>query len=168
MQIEVDVYRDIPGYEGLYQVSDRGNVRSVRKNRLLRLQNLKGYRSVQLSAGDGYKQWLVHRLVLLAFEGPSGLCVNHKDGCRANNVLSNLEYVTYSENNYHAYRIGHAVPHNTPKYGENCNLAKLSNADVLAIRSLSGKALQREIARQFGVTANTIWRILNGQSRMVA
>jgi hypothetical protein len=79
-----------------------------------------------------------------------------------------LEYVTYSENNYHAYRIGHAVPHNKPRYGEDCNLAKLSNTEVLEIRSLAGKAFQREIAQRFGVTTNHVWRILNGQSRMVA
>ena len=169
MDDTLEIYRDVPGFEGLYQVSDCGNVKSLRKNRLLKLQNLKGYKKVQLFLGDGhYVQWLVHRLVLLVFVGPSELCVNHKDGCRTNNALSNLEYVTYSENNFHAYRIGLATPHNTSRHGEACNLSRLSNCAVQEIRALAGKALQREIAQRFGVTTITIWRILNGQSRQVA
>lgn len=116
-------WRDVPGYEGYYQVSNDGRVRSVdrvvpclgdgrpRFSTLRKGVELKphkdkyGYMIVNLSKDGTRKKHKVHRLVMLAFAGecPDGLQVNHKDENKANNRVGNLEYVTCKENiNYGA------------------------------------------------------------------
>lgn len=106
----MEEYRDIQGYEGLYQVSNYGNVRSLYgKSRILKpSKDSGGYLSVGLSKNNSVKRHLVHRLVCAAFldnpnEKPE---VNHKDGIKTNNNVLNLEYVTPSENTNHAYANG--------------------------------------------------------------
>lgn len=113
-----EIWKDIKGYEGIYQVSNIGRVRSFdRYTRGLKKMfkpgcirkpfDTTGYESVALS-NSGDKTFMVHRLVADAFiPNPKGLpCVNHIDGNKKNNVVSNLEWVTYSENTRHAIRIG--------------------------------------------------------------
>lgn len=116
-------WRAVVGYESTYEVSDLGNVRrsgpAARNGRgrgggarigLQLKQHLVngGYQVVQLWQGGRPKTRLVHRLVAEAFIGPvlEGSEVNHKDGDKSNNCRSNLEYVTHSENNKHAYQTG--------------------------------------------------------------
>lgn len=110
-----EVWKDIPGYEGLYQVSNYGNVRSLNYNKQIgNVKELKqklrsnGYLEVHLSKDSKRKYFLVHRLVAEAFlENPYLLPqVNHIDGNKSNNYVSNLEYVTNSENQKHAYDTG--------------------------------------------------------------
>ena len=99
----MEIWKDIKGYEGLYQVSSLGRVK--RRNKLLRLNtNTYGYKHVTLSKGNVKKTAVVHRLVASAFiENPLGLPqINHKDGNKSNNAVSNLEWVTPKENNRHA------------------------------------------------------------------
>lgn len=100
-------WRTVPGYEGLYEVSDLGRVRSlrVREGRpfpyILNEQvNYKGYLRVCLSKDAKSKMWFVHLLVLLAFVGPKKPKVQtrHMDGDPTNNCLSNLRYGTAREN----------------------------------------------------------------------
>jgi hypothetical protein len=105
-----ETWKPIPGYEGAYEVSDLGRVRSLARvtdrgrrwqGRLLTpcpLQN--GYLIVTLWRDGRQRSPLVHRLVLLAFvgEGPEGTEVRHADGSRTNNALSNLSWGTHSEN----------------------------------------------------------------------
>ena len=95
----------VPGYEGLYEVSDQGAVMSLKKGRRPRkLQWWRGlYRTIQLfdKTGTGRaKGFYVHNLVLLAFVGPrpDGLVTRHLNGNPSDNRLSNLAYGTYSEN----------------------------------------------------------------------
>jgi hypothetical protein len=110
--LSLTIWKDVIGYEGHYQVSDSGNVISVKKTtyKFMRLFNNKqGYPRVTLSKNGKMKQVFVHRLVAKAFIGdiPEGYTVNHIDGNKTNNNLSNLEIVTYSENNLHAcYTLG--------------------------------------------------------------
>jgi hypothetical protein len=100
-------WRDIAGYEGLYQVSNLGRVKSLaRKNRLqdkiLTPCNLtSGYLFVALRKNGNTKQFTVHRLVSCAFiPNPENKpCVDHIDCNRHNNCAANLSWVTYSENN---------------------------------------------------------------------
>lgn len=101
----MEIWKDIRGYEGLYQVSNLGRVRS--KTKLLHLNtNTYGYKHVTLSKGNVQKTVLVHRLVASTFiENPIGLPqINHKDGDKSNNTVGNLEWVTQGGNNRHAIK----------------------------------------------------------------
>lgn len=108
--MEKEIWRDIPGYEGHYQVSDLGRVRGVTRSfvnknghsghvrgRIMKPGphgKYRNYLQVQLSVLDKKKSFTIHRLVMLAFVGPSSLEVDHKDRDSANNKLSNLRYCT--------------------------------------------------------------------------
>lgn len=122
-----EIYKDIPEYKGIYQVSNLGNIKSVArsytnskgktyniKERILKLTISNGYYSVTLN-NKGKKRFTVHRLVALAFiENPSNKDeVNHIDGNKLNNCYKNLEWCTKSENTLHAYRTGLMTPNNT-------------------------------------------------------
>lgn len=90
-----EIWKDIEGYEDLYQVSNRGKVRSLRRNIILR-QGItsNGYKSVNLYKNKGYKHFRIHRLVAEAFlPNPNNLpFVNHKDENKLNNCVENLEW----------------------------------------------------------------------------
>lgn len=105
-----EIWKDIPGFVGLYQVSNLGNIKSFVKSTkhqnqshlLKQYVNNSGYRYVQLYLEKGKrKHFLVHKLVAMAFlENPNNyLCVNHKDENKLNNCVDNLEYCTYQYNN---------------------------------------------------------------------
>lgn len=95
-----EIWKDIKGYEGLYQVSNLGNVRSLgnnkkRKEKILKLsQTPKGYQIVYLSNKNQGKNYYIHRLVASAFiPNPNNLPqVNHKDEIKTNNMVDNLEW----------------------------------------------------------------------------
>jgi len=103
-----ETWKAVVGYEGLYDVSDLGRVRSLNYNRTGSVHLLKEvvgsgmYTSVNLCKAGQAKQDRVHSLVAKSFLDPDylskGLVVNHKDFNRQNNVLSNLEIVTYRDN----------------------------------------------------------------------
>lgn len=109
----MEQWKDVPGFEGRYQVSDQGRVRNV-KGRVLKPQLVNsGYHVVHLvPAPRSRKIALVHRLVALAFlpSDPDRSHVNHKDFDRLNNWATNLEWVTPSENMLHAFADGRANP----------------------------------------------------------
>lgn len=169
-----EIWKDIPNYEGLYQVSSTGRVKSIDRNTInkhgkqqkfngtLRTQFLSdnGYYRVRLSKLNKGKYHPVHRLVALAFcpnffDKPY---INHKDGNKINNQFSNLEWVTQSENAKHAYRTGLA-----DNKGENHSQSKLTNDDIVKIQmwkdvySLSNNSL----GKLFGVCGSTISNIIN-------
>lgn len=111
----------ISGFEGFYEVSSLGNVRSLDrtvprvdgsmcpiKGQILKLYLApNGYEVVHLSRENKRTAFSVHRLVTLAFLGEcDGADVNHRDGNKLNNRLDNLEWCTRSENMRHAYRTG--------------------------------------------------------------
>jgi len=106
-----ETWRPIPGYEGIYSVSNQGSVKSLdritdrghrRKGKILTSITMKnGYHIVTLWRNGKQKSALVHRLVLFAFVGPQpeGMESRHKNGDKNNNSLSNLSWGTASENN---------------------------------------------------------------------
>lgn len=107
MENQKEIWKDVVGYEGLYQVSNLGRVKSLKhgKERILRdAQNSNGYPGVVLCIASKGKTKMVHRLVAEAFLGKSDLDVNHKDGKPSNNNIENLEYVTTRENISHGYK----------------------------------------------------------------
>ena len=112
---KIEEWKDIDGYEGYYQVSNLGNIKSldvevfngkvmhIRKGRVLKLQTNGNYNKVSLSYRGKVKQFLVHRLVAKAFlpNKQNKPEVNHIDYDCFNNCVSNLEWVTAKENDTH-------------------------------------------------------------------
>ena len=105
-----EIFKDIKGYEGLYQVSNLGNIRSL--DRKIKNRNLKGkikkldktkfgYLKVELNNNGKKKKYSVHRLVAQTFlDNPNNYpCINHKDENKNNNIVSNLEWCDYLYNN---------------------------------------------------------------------
>ena len=106
------MWKQVVGYEGLYEVSDTGEVKSLHRNIILKPQaNRYGYLMVTLSKNGVTKGVTIHGLVAKAFiDNPQGFPeVNHKDEDKTNNCVSNLEWCTHRENLRHgtaARRIG--------------------------------------------------------------
>jgi hypothetical protein len=107
-------WKDIPDYEGLYKVSDLGNVKSLISNRLLKPSPDRfGYVRFNAIKNKKSKTLRIHRLVMELFKPISTVMqVNHIDGNKLNNRLDNLEWCTDSENKKHAYKTGLMLPGN--------------------------------------------------------
>lgn len=170
-----EMWKAIDGYEGLYEVSNFGRVRSIRPrigkggwqlsdDGTLRLNDANGdYLRITFACGPKkFKTHLVHRLVVKAFIGdiPNGMDVNHIDGNTNNNCADNLEIVTKKRNTQHAIEIGLFDIN-----GEKNPMAKLSNEQAKEIRRLVASGLTgREVARQFCVSPATVSGIVSGRS----
>lgn len=172
----MEIWKDIIGYEGLYQVSNLGNVKSLKKksiNRhgwirilpeLIMIQKISnnGYKRVGLVKNGHQKQISVHRLVTIAFiENKNNKpCVNHKDGNKLNNNVDNLEWVTISENSLHSTRVLCKL-HNTK--GDKDSQSKC----VYQISAIDGKVIMkfgsvREAERETGIDRAFIGKCANG------
>jgi hypothetical protein len=95
-----------------YSISDNGEVRNDKTNKILSQRTQQGYKHVTLSISKKSKSFRVHRLVAIAYiPNPENKpYVNHIDGCRSNNLVSNLEWCTPAENTNHAVEIGLMKP----------------------------------------------------------
>lgn len=155
-----EIWVDIPDYEGLYKISNFGNVLSVKRNIILKKRiTYQGYIRYVLFKNGESKEFIAHRLVLKSFCGDSKLDVNHIDGVKNNNYLDNLEYCTKSENTLHAIRIGLIKKH----LGENHSRNKLNNLEVNLIRKLSNeyKIKGRTLATLFNISTGSVSLIIN-------
>jgi hypothetical protein len=103
---EIESWLPVPGYEGLYEVSSLGRVKSIRILSSARLSG--GYPSVQLFRQHEGRRFLVHRLVAMAFLGPRpvGQVVRHLNDVKTDNQLANLAYGTKGDNRRDAVRNG--------------------------------------------------------------
>ena len=123
-------WKAIEGYEGIYEVSNDGDIRSVDridsegrnlKGRVLKKQESpNGYLFVQLCTNGVKAGKTVHRLVIEAFKGASDKWVNHMNGLKTDNRLINLEWTTPSENAQHAWDTG-LQPRIRPRANSPCN-----------------------------------------------
>lgn len=171
-----EVWKPVQGYEGIYEVSNLGRVRSldrVAENRwgttrpipgTIRTIAVKreGYCFVNLFRKSKGKPMYVHRLVALAFlPNPDNLPqVNHKDGDKLNNALTNLEWCSKSDNCRHA--IDHGLYEQAR--GESSGSAKVTESDVIEIRRLwAAGMLQKDIAARFGIGRKAVTKIVNRQ-----
>lgn len=101
-----EIWKDVKGYEGLYQVSNLGRIWSVRLQRNLKPYQANGYWKIDLTAKNGKrKKEYVHRIVALTFLQKPEDCnvVNHIDGNRQNNNIENLEWCSQEYNMRHSY-----------------------------------------------------------------
>ena len=169
-----EIWKDIKGYEGIYQISSWGRVRSLDhvfyqkhysgimakheiKGKIMKLhKRLNGYMCIGLTNKEGKnKTYSIHRLVGIHFlEKPEGKdCINHLDSNPSNNHVSNLEWCTQSENIFYAYRYGNMIPPHQRKVGQydlNGNLIKVWIS-------------QTEAARQLGIHQSNIYKVCSGK-----
>ena len=158
-----EIWRDIEGYDGLYQVSNLGHVKRFYKAtppRILKASpNSDGYPFVKLYYDGKRKHALIHRLVALAFiPNPDNKPeVNHVDGIKTDNHVDNLEWVTDTENKRHAFATG------LQRQGEDRPDAKLTAAQVVYIRDNPDGLTGAELATMFSVDPATISGIQRGK-----
>jgi hypothetical protein len=166
--INIEIWKDISGYEGQYQISNLGTVQSltridaqnhIRYSQIMKPKlDDKGYYQIILCQNGKHKSLSLHRLLAKHFiSNPNNLpCINHIDGNPKNNLLENLEWCTYSENTIHAYKTG------LMKLGNGHGRAKLTTEQVLEIRKLYKPNIYsfNMLAKQFGVTKQSIVSIV--------
>lgn len=159
-----EIWKDIVGYEGLYQVSNLGRVKNNIKLLSTKVVS-SGYPSVMLCKSGKSKRQRIHRLVLDAFvpnieNKPNG---NHIDGDKSNNLLHNLEWVTVSENSKHAIKLGLLVMPNIR--GVKNGRSKVTEQQVLEIRKMKSELgdniTYKKMGEIFGVSDNQISMICN-------
>jgi hypothetical protein len=168
------MWKQVVGFEGFYEVSDTGIVRSVRRSIMRhkrsvvregkvltpRLHQFK-YLKVSLSRKNVTYTRLIHRLVLEAFIGPcpSDMECCHNDGNASNNRIDNLRWDSHRAN------MSDQTLHETSNRGERHGRAKLTEDQIFEIkRRLKAGELQREIAFDFEVSGPTVSRIKSGHA----
>lgn len=170
----MEVFKDIKGYEGLYQVSNLGNVKSLNrfasdgrfiKGRFLKAKTPNPYKRVSLCKNGMVKDYSVHRLVAETFlDNPYNLpCVNHKDENSCNNRVDNLEWCTYQYNiNYGTARQRQKEKligvFNTKKSKKVCQYT-LDGEFIAEYPSLA------EIERQLGFSSSKTSLVCNGKRK---
>lgn len=187
MKVLIEKFKDIPGYEGLYQISDYGCVRSLNYNgtgKVKFMRNHKtpnGYEQIKLYR-DGKRKWfMVHRLVWEAFNGeiPNGLQIDHIDGNKTNNELSNLRCVTPKENiNNTVTRKKYLIAMNVVNKRHPLNekwrqahrdaMRKVHNKPILQIDKVTDKIIRKfesisDAERELGVDGSSIGRCCQGK-----
>lgn len=154
-----EIWKDIPGYEGLYVVSTLGKVKNKRTDKILKpMHNGNNYFQVEIRKNGVPKRCLVHRLVAQSFfsDFSTDLEINHKNGDKADNRLCNIELVTRSENLIHrTYDLGVPVAMNP----------------IRAVKCIDTGVVYRSIheaARAVKTTQSNISRCLCGDTRTAA
>ena len=162
----LEVWKDIKYYEGIYQVSNFGNVKSLgnsfsRKERFLKLSpQSKGYLTVVLQKNATRKMVLTHRLVAehFIYNTESKRQVNHINGDKTDNIVENLEWVSHREN------LDHAIKNNLTLKGEENRNSKLKDIDVIKIHCLLQKGTTtKELSESYNVSYSTIDGIITNR-----
>lgn len=163
-----EIWKDIKGYEDLYQVSNLGRVKNKKTNNIRKTYISKiGYYAINLYKKDNRKTTFLHRLIAEAFiPNPNNLpCVNHKDENKLNNNLDNLEWCSYSYNN--TYGIGQENRKkalsksltNNPNRSTPVNQYDLSGNLIKSYPSIS------EAYRATGINLVLIHRVIKGKQK---
>lgn len=172
-----EIWKDITGLEGIYQISNLGRVKSLerkRKGPYNRIMHLKekiikgravgiGYYAVQIERDGSKKNNKIHKLVAEHFiSNPENKpCVNHINGIKTDNRVENLEWVTHSENNQHAYDKGLKIS----LKGEKSGRSKLKNTDIVKIREMLAQGtVIRLVAEKYNVSLSAIATIKTGKT----
>lgn len=167
---ELERWKDVADYEGIYQVSDQGRVRRIKPASgthidkvLSPYENNYGYLMVSLYREGERALLQVHRLVAEVFLGSQPSPdheVNHKNGDKTDNRVENLEWVTHAENQKHALK------HGLMQSGEECHRSRLTSREVKKIRRLydTGRHTQQELGERFGTTRANVSLIVRGRT----
>lgn len=175
-ELETEIWKDVPDWVGLYQISNLGRVKSLSRTvphaysnkltiteRILKanVDKTSGCSMVAFSRNGTIQTRTIHQLVLLSFLGPcpDGMECCHNDGKEWNNRLKNLRYDTHKSN------MADKIKHGTVSQGESQGGHKLTNANITKIKKLysTGKYTQSEIGKMFGVYVTTISAVLTGR-----
>lgn len=172
----IEMWKDIIGYEGMYQISNYGRVKSLPrfynqwrggktpiKGKILKHWAINcGYLNVRLANDGNCKNFSIHRLVATHFlqkiKGKN--FVNHKDSDKTNNYYKNLEWCTQKEN------IKHSYDNKLAKTGSDRTQSKLSRTDVINIKKLYKKNVfgYVEVAKLFDVSPRAIYNLINNKT----
>ena len=150
------MWKTIPGFDEHYLVNEDGEVYSLYKNDLLKPQNSLGYSVVHVRDNNGNKKCArIHRLVAIAFLGLNEeLVVNHKNGNKKDNCLTNLEWVTQKENAFHRiYNI-----ENAKSTLLNRQLSEKEEEEILELYTSGVK--QKDILEKFKISSSLYKRII--------
>lgn len=181
--MHLEVWQDIPGYEGVYQASDMGRIRGIdrfdssgkfRTGKVLKQRtNKHGYKQLVLSKNGIVRTHIVHVIICTVFNGhkPDNHEVSHKNGIKTDNRKDNVYWKTHAENERDKILHGtipkgdrngkYTKPNKTPR-GERIGTSKLSVEDILKIRSLHRDGLGCiRISKIFGVSKTSILNIIN-------
>lgn len=157
--MEIEMWYPLNNYQGYYEITESGKVRSLHKRNLHYIMeqriNRAGYYTVRLHRShDKGSTQTVHRLLATTFiDNPENkCCVNHIDGNKLNNSLENLEWNTHSENCKHAYQLG---------------LTNIQAKSKPVIDNCTGSVYKtiQEAADSMGVNRKTLTGYLNGNRR---
>ena len=166
-----EIWKQVVGYEGLYEVSNLGKIKSfyISKNILKNCAERDGYFVIGLNKKKKRKQFKVHRLVAQAFipNLENKPCVNHIDNNPQNNNIFNLEWCTYKENTQHSLKQGRMVDMAKIRgetLGSKNPRALINEKQVLEIRSLVSKMKQKDIANLFLLKIKTVSAIIRRQN----
>lgn len=166
-----EVWKDIVGYEGLYLVSNYGQIKSLPRKTtsgklLKQVNHTNGRLGVGLSKNGKEKTHCTSRLVIEAFVGPRpmGMECCHNDGNPQNNYISNLRYDTHKNNMKDMKKHGTFSPPPIHLDSDNPN-SKMDRSSIVKIRKLLQKGVRvLDIAKLFGVHITTIYRIKNKET----
>ena len=153
-----EIWKDVKGYEGLYKVSNTGQLISLRKNQLLKpFTHKKGYLVATLTKDKKASHLYVHRIVANAFleNEEANKQINHKDGNKTNNCAENLEWCNDTENKKHAFENG---------------LRKMKEVVEVEMFSAEGKFIERfssitEASKKTGINVGNISSCCNGKRK---
>lgn len=158
--MQIEEWKNIKGYQGLYQVSNFGRVKSLNYNKTNKEKILiggkvsRGYKRVLLSKNGKTKNFLIHRLVYTAFVGnvQDGFQIDHRDNNPENNRLDNLQLLTVSENIKKIYI-------------DNPNLRYVNATKIKCIETNQIFSSQSEASRRLNLSCGNINSVLRGKRK---